>query len=761
MGLLALVAVLASWTTGVARLVVPKLDAELHRLAQWHPPTSVRFVDARGNVFDEVGPERRAWLPIEDVPPHLVNAVLAAEDVRFDHHPGVDPIGVARAAWVNLQAGAVKEGGSTISQQLVKLRLTGSERTWSRKVHEAALALRLDHQYSKDDLLELYLNEVFLGEGNYGFEAAALDYFGVSARQVDPGQAALLAGLIRAPSRTSPRTDPLAARTARDRVLDRMVAAELLSTDEATRWKRVPVSPRPREPRERQVGDAYRTAMRRALTEVLGDDFPSQAGLTVHTHFEPAVQAAAEAAVVDAATAVEDRRGGRSPDQRLTTGAEWSRFEAAAEGLTHASDGTLVAPASGACFPAAVRPDRALQVGPFTVAMHRTEWGRKVAPGEAGRSSRSLRRAAPTGTVLPVCVGPDGQAVWTPEPWVEGAAVVVDNRTHGIVALVGGRSVALEGFVRATQARRQPGSSFKPVVYAAALNTGMTQFSTVLDGPLEIRGTERVWRPQNYSGSFAGVVRLRDALARSLNTAAVRLAQRTGAPAIAELGAQMGVHTPLRPDLSIALGASEVTPLDQARVVHTLVSGGLRHDLRFWDHIDALDRRTWQPGDPVQVAPGDVRTLPGGPPHRAVDGHVAAQVVSMMHRVVRIGTAKEALSEKGPRIAKTGTSSDFVDAWLIGATPRHTVVVWLGSDDRTPLGQGETGGKAALPAWVAILEAIDEDGGQFIVPADAVWVPDGQSYTPLPRTRATARRLGQRTRVLPAFPGADRAIPDG
>jgi penicillin-binding protein 1A len=346
---------------------------------------------------------------------------------------------------------------------------------------------------------------------------------------------------------------------------------------------------------------------------------------------------------------------------------------------------------------------------------------------------------------------------------VEGAAVVVDNYTHGIVALVGGRAVDLEGFVRATQARRQPGSSFKPVVYAAALEHGLTQFSTVLDGPLEISTPVGMWRPQNDSGSFAGVIRLRDAFARSLNTAAVRLAIQTGAEPIARLGAQLGVETPLRPDLSIALGASEVTPLDQARVVHALVSGGLRHDLRLMERLDSLDHRHWTPGDLVQVAPGDVRVLPGGPPVRAVDGAVAAQVVAMMHRVVAIGTAKDAASERGPRIAKTGTSSDFVDAWLIGATPHHTVVVWLGSDDRTPLGHGETGGKAALPAWVAIADALDQDGGQFTIPGSAILVSDGQSLTAMPRTRAAARRLHYRVKpgALPPFPGADQPPPEG
>ena len=753
---LALALVCCSWAAGVSRVVIPPLDAQLDQLEAWHPPTSVRFVDAHGEVFDEFGPQRRAWLPIEDAPPHLIDAVLAAEDARFDHHPGVDLIGILRAAWVNLRAGAVVEGGSTIPQQLVKLRLTGSERTFRRKALEAALALRLDRRYSKDDLLELYLNEVFLGDGNYGFDAAARDYFGVSARAVDVGQAATLAGLIRAPSRTSPRSHPVAAQGARDRVLARMVATERLSATDRDRWVRRAVAPLPRRDRTQALGDAYRTAARRHLAEVLGPDFPSHAGLTVHTDYRPEVQALAEAAVIDATRRIEERSGATPPSRRLTTGADWRAFEADAHGLERrAADAPPLPPRAGDCLDVAVRPDRRLQAGPHVVSMWDPEWRRRVAPVPPRTQARSLRRVATTGTVLPVCMLDDQTAAWAPPPRVEGAAVVVDNHTHGIVALAGGRSVELEGFVRATQARRQPGSSFKPVVYAAALASGMTQFSTVLDGPLEIRGSERVWRPQNYSGGFAGVVRLRDALARSLNTAAVRLVQRTGAPAVAEMGAALGVDTPLRADLSIALGASEVTPLDQARVVHTLVSGGLRHDLRYWHQLEALDGRRWGPGARLEVAPGDVRTLPGGPPSAEVSGAIAAQVVAMMHRVVALGTAREAATDRGPRIAKTGTSSDFNDAWLVGASPRYTVTVWVGCDDHTPLGQGEAGGRAALPAWVQIMDGLDADGGQFVIPADAVLVPDGQAWTPLPRSRSAARRLGgpSRQSPLPAFPG--------
>lgn len=750
---LLLLAILLGGAAAAIQHTLPALDAELVKVNDWHPPLSVRILDAQGNLFDEIATERRIWIPIEDVPPHVIDAVLSAEDERFDLHFGIDPIGIARALWVNTQAGTIREGGSTIPQQLVKLRITGNERSIERKIREALLAIRLDTTRSKDDLLELYLNLVFLGDGNHGIEAASWDYFGCSVRDIDAGQAAMLAGLIRSPSATAPRSHADAARSARDRVLSKMQRNGRLSSRALERLVRRPLRIAPRRNEQEVLGDAYRTVVRREVERIFGTSFPQKAGLTLITPYRAEIQRGVEAAIVTAAQAIEARQGSREPTLRLRTAEEKNAFHDAMVGIPTTDSGPRP-PRAGDCFSVLVEKDRKLRIGPYRLTLEATEAARLVA---TPKGTRPLGRILREGMVLPVCATGATTAIWAPKPRVQGAAVVLDNRTGQVVALSGGRGVELEGFVRATQALRQPGSSFKPVVYAAALHRGRTQISTVLDGPISIRGASGVWEPQNYTGEFAGVVQLRDAFARSLNTAAVRLAQETGANAIVDMGAWLGIQSHLRPDLSLALGASEVTPLDQARLVHTLVNGGWRYEPIWIVRATDATGRTWESGEVVDspllpLAP----RLPGGAPIRAVDGAVAAQVVSMMRRVVARGTAHEAETEAGPRIAKTGTSSDFRDAWLVGATPRNTVVVWLGCDDQAPLGEGEAGGTAALPAWVAILDILAADGGVFSTPPEAMMIPDGGGWLALPRTSATARRLGRSPArgSLPPFPGS-------
>ncbi|MBN1334821.1 MAG: PBP1A family penicillin-binding protein [Deltaproteobacteria bacterium] len=725
------------------RFVLPTLPTDLSKLRDWRPLTSCQVYAADGVQVDEFYVERRVWVPVTELEPSTYMAFVAAEDRRFLEHPGVDWMGIVRAAWVNLRAGTVSQGGSTITQQLVKNLLVGQQRSIERKLKEAILAVRLDRQLTKLEILELYVNYVFLGSGNYGVEAAARDYFGVSARDIDPGQAALLAGLVPAPSRYSPRNHPERARARRAIVLRRMVEDGLLPSDRADSFDDDPVI----VPREVPQGDdanaAYLTWVRRGVRELFGAEMPFRAGLQVYTPLDVRVQAVAQEAVQEAVRALEERQGRRGPVQRLGP-ADWQAFLDRGEGLSHdAASGRLVPPEVGACFPALVgpsgRPDELL-ASTWRFALEPGECDTRVRTGLSTGEPvpRPLCQGLVPGDILRVCRTTGSRVRLDPRPWGEGAAVVLENATGRVQALVGGYAPTLEGYLRAIQARRQPGSSFKPYVYATALLSGTSQVDVVVDAPLALLGTNgRIWRPRNYNNEFFGRVDLRTALARSLNTVAVRLALAEGPEAVAQTARAMGVATPLRTDLTLALGSSEVTLLDQALGYATIARLGTPVEAVFVDRLaDALGDPLASAGEVVHLGPDVTARLPGGPRPRALPTGVAYELIDMMREVVRAGTARKAWKEGFDRAGKTGTTNDFLDAWFVGFTPRYTVGIWIGTDGTLTLGNRETGGRTALPAWMRIVDALDQPAGErFCVPDDVVLVPHETTWIGLRRGR--------------------------
>lgn len=635
------------------RTILATLPEDLAGYRDWRPPTVVTVLADDGTPIDEFYVERRIWVDLDELPDHVWQAFVAAEDRRFFEHEGVDPAGVARALVVNFQTGTTRQGGSTLTQQLVKNLLVGKERSYIRKIKEAVLAYRLEKELGKEGVLQLYLNYIALGSGNYGVEAAARDYFGVSARDLDPGQAALLAGLVPAPSRYSPRADPELATERRRLALRSMVEAGYLADDVAAEFLDDPIAPPPRGFGHRPAA-AYATLVRREIRRLFGDEAPFILGLRVHTPVDLRVQAVAEQAVRDAVQAHFERQGPRDGD-------------------------------------------------------------------------------------------PDGG------PWAQAAAVVIENRTGRVIAVVGGTEDTLEGFVRATQARRQPGSSFKPYVYAAALRDGQTQIDTVVDAPISLPGGNgRAWSPKNYGGGYAGAMPMRSAMARSLNTVAVRLVMASGPEAVAEIAHGMGVRTPLRTDLTMALGSSEVTPFDQALGYAAFARAGVPVDPVFMDRLeDPLGEILALSGGNLEVNDHDV-PIPGGALPRALPAGVAYEASDMLRAVVRNGTARRAFVEGTDRAGKTGTTNDFVDAWFVGFTPRHTVAVWVGTDGWRSLGDSETGGKAALPAWMAIVEALGETPGEIrAAPPESVWVPHQGEWVALVRGASGAEP--DPTVPLPAF----------
>jgi penicillin-binding protein 1A len=675
--------------------ITADLPTDLSALATWRLPTACTLLDDQGRVLDTFYVERRYPARHDELPDHVWQAFVASEDAAFFEHAGVDALGILRALVVNARAGHTVQGGSTLTQQVVKNTLLTSERSLERKIREAVLALRLEQELSKQQILTLYLDLVYLGSNNYGIEAASLDYFGVSAHELTVAQAALLAGLVPAPSRMSPRVDPEEALRRRSLVLRRMLdvgyldAATMVLADESPlvlARRPVGASVRP------EAG--YLTAARREIRRVFGPDAAAE-GLEVTVPLNLQVQAAAEKAAHDAVQAHVDRNGPRLVRRR---GVEAPPADPS--------------PGQG-CFPALVdRSRRTLATATRTWTPPAAFWRAPAHDDRLGQR-RPLGEIARAGDLVQVCEGLDG-LVPAVEPWAESAVVVIDNDTAEVIALAGSHPLAIEGFVPALQARRQPGSSFKPYVYGAALQSGLTMLSDVVDGPISLpAGGGRYWTPKNYGGGYAGNIRLTTALAISANTVAVRLIRRTGPDAVITLAHDLGVATPIREgDLTIALGTSEVTPIDQATAYSSIARLGV-HRRPTWIR-QAVSVRGGKTEDRTPVRP-ETRVLPAG---------TAYELVQMMGEVVRRGSGRAADIDGVTVAGKTGTTNDNVDAWFVGFTPDHTIAVWVGTDSNRSLGARETGGRAAAPAFAAVARSLPLGASDWAVPDDVVRIID-------------------------------------
>lgn len=714
--------------------ILATLPESLGPATEFRVPCSVQVFDTHDKRVDQFYLERRVWVSRAELPDFVWQAFVASEDRRFFEHEGVDPQGIARALIVNLTGGGTSQGGSTITQQLVKNLLVGKERSYRRKLREAVLAYRLEGELSKMQLIELYVNYIALGNGNFGVEAAAQDYFGISARELDAGQAALLAGLVPAPSRYSPRHNPELAATRREIVLKLMVGQGYLTAAVASRHLADPVV-QPRATGTPETGAAYLTEVRREVRRLFGNDMPFVEGMQVYTPFEPNIQSVAEEAAADSLRALETRQGARGPTRNI---ADTERDAWLARGdrlrldlATH----TFRKPSAGECFAALADDDAgAVSAGPFRLTLAADALDTKVRRARRGQADKSapaadrarpLREVLQRGDVLEVCLGDDGLLHRKERPWAESAVVVIENATGHVVALTGGFDVGLEGFIRATQARRQPGSSFKPVVYASAIVSGRRQTDLVFDAPFSVLGTNgRPWSPKNYDGKYRGDIPLRTAMALSLNTVAVRLAADVGVERLVSLARGLGVRSPLRSDLTLALGSSEITPMDAAMMYSSIARGGVRVGPVFVTKV--LDRKGGKlgaEGERVKIG-GEERALPGGPGERVMSADAAYVTIDMMRNVFTHGTAKKGVRPGMDFAGKTGTTSNFVDAWFVGYSPRYTVAVWVGTDGQSSIGDKETGGKTALPTWSAVMEALPNvEGERFPVPAGVVLLP--------------------------------------
>ncbi|MEM8608902.1 MAG: PBP1A family penicillin-binding protein [Myxococcota bacterium] len=674
-------------------------------LQDYKPPQTTRVFDRNGNVIGEIFSERRTVIPMSEVPRHMVLSVLAAEDADFYEHEGLDYTGIMRALGRDIVSGRAAQGGSTITQQVVKLMLLTPERTVSRKIRELILARRLENALTKDEILHLYLNHVNFGHGRYGIQEASQYYFGKDARDLSLAEASLLAGVPQAPARLSPRTNPEGAKRRQQYVLNQLAGKrDVYWPDlseraiERARKKEIAIVPLP----ETAGGAPEVLAIaKKALREAVGEEALGEGGYSVYTTVDLGLQRASREALRRGLVAIDERQGYRGP-YRPKNRRRRPKASPPADRLFMGR--TYVAKVTSA-------DDESEQLR-LDVAGHEAVLRMRDLARHNPRDLPASEYAKP-GEMLPVSITQFGTeedpASARPERGPEGAVVVIEPRSRGILALVGGYE-AKSGFNRATQAVRQPGSTFKPIVYARALQSRrFTPASLVVDAP----AVYDEWKPRNYEQwNYQGAVRLREALARSINMVAIRVIEDLGAQDVAEFARQNGITTKLEEDMALALGASGVRPVELTNAYATFAAGG-----------------RWAPARLVtRIVGPDGRSVPLEPLEPARDVMMpdeAYVMTSMLESVVTSGTGTPALRLERTVGGKTGTSNDARDAWFVGYSPSAVVGVWVGFDDSRSLGRRETGTKSALPIWIDVMEAADQSPKEtkFAMPSGVVVVP--------------------------------------
>jgi len=688
-------------------------------LADYRPATATRVYAGDGTLIGEFSEERRIYVSYDQIPPVVVQAFLAAEDRNFFRHGGIDVSGLGRAMFKNLfnvVSGRRLEGGSTITQQVAKNILLTNESSLNRKLKEAVLASRLEGALPKEQILELYLNEIFLGYRSFGVASAAYNYFGKSLGQLTPDEAAFLAALPKGPNNYHPKRRPEAAKGRRDWVLGEMADNGFLTDVELTQALARPLTTQD-APRRAQYDDAdffVEEARRQAIAR-FGERPVNAGGLYLRTTLDPSLQSAARSALMTGLEAYDRRHGWRGP---------WGTTDFAAGWQSEAGKKTTP-PERRAWRAAAVESVSGNTVRVRLAADDRS--GTLIAADAAwANANRQLRR----GDLI--FVEPrNGQFALKQIPAVNGALVAIDPHTGRVLAMVGGYSYALSSFNRATQAERQPGSAFKPFVYAAALEGDFTPASIVLDAPISFAGGPNGtrWTPENYSREFYGPQSLRRGLELSRNVMTVRLAQDVGMQNIVDLAEKMGVADDMPPNLSVSLGAGETTPLHLTAAYSAFVNGGRRVEPYLIEYVQdrtgetlwRADRRTCREcgrGFSGQESP---RLPERGT--QVIDPITAYQVSSMLEGVIQRGTAASARGLGRWVGGKTGTTNEYRSAWFVGFSSDIVVGVFIGFDDNRPLGRGETGATGPVPIFTDFMQTAlkARPARPFVRPRNAVF----------------------------------------
>ncbi len=678
------------------------------QLQNYEPPVMTRVHAGDGSLIAEYARERRLYLPSSAIPPLVKQAFISAEDKNFYSHNGIDPEGIARAVVIMLQGSKRVQGASTITQQVAKNFLLGNERSFERKIREALLSFRIEAAYSKERILELYLNEIYLGLGNYGIAAAALNYYGKAVQELTLSEAAYLAALPKGPNNYHPFRYRDAAIVRRNYVIDRMMADGAITSADGEKAKTEPlgVNPRVLSPNSYAAG-YFAEEVRRELLDRYGEKKLYEGGLSVRATLDPKMQLWARKALVDGLVRYDEARGFRGAMRSIDVSGDWGPSLAEIPVLGDVAPWRLAVVLDV--------NDAVARVGLQPVKERGGEISRErvtgTLPADGVKWTRKpLRQALQAGDVIYVepVEGKAGQYRLRQIPDISGAIVAMDPYTGRVFAMVGGFSFDQSEFNRSTQALRQPGSSFKPIVYATALDNGYTPSSIVMDAPIEIDLGPGVgiWRPENYDGKSGGPRTLRYGIEHSKNLMSVRLGRDVGLPLVAEYAKRFGVYDNMLPVPSMSLGAGETTVMRMVGAYSMLANGGKRIQPtlidriqdRFGKTIYRHDQRECQGCDPGKWANQNEPRLIDNR-EQVIDPLTAYQIVSMMEGVVQRGTA-QVVRQVGKHLAgKTGTTNEAKDVWFVGFSANLTVGVYMGYDRPRSLGSSATAGQYAAPIF--------------------------------------------------------------
>lgn len=693
-GLLVLLSALVGATAGLLLVYSSDLP-QIDDLERYRPSTITELYDDHGRIIGTFALQRRVVVGYEDFPPVLRDALTSIEDKDFYRHWGINVWRILGAAYRDIESGGRVQGASTLTMQLARNLFLSPDRSFHRKIQEAWLAIQIERRFTKPQIFTLYANQIFLGHGVYGFEAASEYYFSKPAKKLTLDEAALLAGLPKAPQYYSPILHADRALKRRNLVINAMLEDGKITAQQANDARALPIQLKLQHD-PNSTAPYFVEEIRRYLEAKYGSDQVHEGGLRVYTTLDTDLQRTARQAVLDGLTAYEKRHGWRGHLENVRAeGIALDKYqhpdwddEPELNGYIHA----LVT-----------------SVSPGAAAIRFGSYRATVLQAEAAWTHRKIQDILKPGDICYVKVmvlNPDGSARVSLEQdsGAQGALIAIDNNTGAIKAMVGGRDFNESKFNRATQALRQVGSSFKPYVYTAAIDQGASPDDTVLDAPVTFQTASGPYTPHNYDEKFEGMITIRRALAQSRNIPALKVADRIGIHSVIDYAHRFGITSNIPPYLPVALGSAEITLIEQTSAYSVFPDDGVRLTPRY------LTRVTDYEGRVLEENFADAKDV--------IPAHTARIMTSLLEGVVQFGTARAAASLKLPLAGKTGTTNDFTDAWFVGFSPTMTCGVWIGYDEKKSLGAKESGARAALPIWMDFMKVAlaGKDPGQFQPP---------------------------------------------
>lgn len=708
-------------------------------LKDYRPPVITTVFSDDNRKIAEFFKERRIVIPLSQMSPMLKNAFIAAEDARFYNHKGIDVLSIIRAFFKNIEAGAIVQGGSTITQQVAKSFFLTPQKSYVRKIKEAILAYRIDRKFTKEEILFLYLNQIYLGHGAYGVEAASENYFGKSAQGLNLAECAILAGLPQAPSRYSPFRHPQRAKQRQIYVLNRMVGEGYITNLQTTEAINRVLDIKPRRNLYIEEVPVYTEHIRRYIAKTYGNDILYEGGLKIYAAVNVEMQKIARQEIENGLNALDKRQGYRGPIEHLPPEAIESFSKALQDELDMSplEDGRI---ANGVVIEVndknntvTVRMGKALGV----IRIDDMRWARKPNLEVAYYEARVNHpgEVLKVGDVIQVRVK---QKIFNTDRWwlaleqtpkVQAALLCIESETGYVKVMLGGRDFRESQFNRAVQSRRQPGSAFKPIIYASALDKGFTPATTIIDSPIVYQDINHdfTWKPKNYKEKFYGPTLFRDALAKSRNVVTIKILKDVGIDYAIDYARKLGITSNLNRDLSIALGSSGVSLLELVRAYSVFNNLGYLVNPVFITKILDRDGNVIEEAELVR--------------EKVIEESTAYIMTSLLEGVVKHGTGRRVLALKRPVAGKTGTTNNLHDAWFAGYSPRYTTGTWVGFDDENSLGKGETGSRAASPIWLGFMQKIlaGKSVRVFQVPEGVVFsnIDAETGFLPIPESKKT------------------------